>query len=145
MNSLYLMIFKLTRLYRTSNSLEKSDVEGFVKLLKTFFANIPFDLRRNVEKYENYYHTIFYVILRLLGMNVAAEYHMSEGSIDIVIKTDRYIYVIELKINGSANDAMSQIEARNYYLPFVGDSRRIVKLGIGFAEATHTIDSYVIN
>lgn len=107
-------------------------------------TNIPYDLRRNVEKYENYYHTIFYVLLRLLGMDVEAEYHTSEGSIDIVIKTKAYIYIIELKINGSAEDAMNQIYERLYTAPFVGDDRKIVKLGIGFAEHTHTIYSYII-
>lgn len=70
-------------------------------------------MRRNVEKYENYYHTIFYVLLRLLGMDTEAEYHTSEGSIDIVIKTKCYIYIIELKINGSAKDAMNQIHERS--------------------------------
>lgn len=90
------------------------------------------------------YHTVFYVLLRLLGMDVEAEYHTSEGSIDIVIKTKNYIYIIELKINGSATDAMHQIYERLYSEPFEGDGRKVVKLGIGFAEHTHTIDSYVI-
>lgn len=124
--------------------LEEAKTVKFVETLKTFFANIPFDLRRKVEKYENYYHTIFYVLLRLLGMDVDAEYHTSEGSIDIVIKTDRYIYIIELKINGTATDAMNQINDRSYATPFSTDSRRLIKLGIGFAQKTHTVDSYII-
>lgn len=124
--------------------LENGQTEFFVKTLKTFFANIPFDLRRNIERYENYYHTIFYVLLRLLGMDVDAEYHTSEGSIDIVIKTSAYIYLIELKINGTAEDAIRQINERQYSAPFASDSRKLIKLGIGFAENTHTIDSYII-
>lgn len=124
--------------------LEEGKTADFVETLKTFFANIPYDLRRNVEKYENYYHTIFYVLLRLLGMDIDAEYHTSEGSIDIVIKTRLYIYIIELKINGTAEDAMYQIQERDYVAPFARDARKVIKLGIGFAEHTHTIDSYVI-
>lgn len=124
--------------------LEGGETVKFVETLKTFFANIPFDLRRNVEKYENYYHTVFYVLLRLLGLDVDAEYHTSEGSIDIVIKTAEYIYVIELKINGSATDAMSQINSRSYAAPFSKDARKVIKLGIGFAERTHTVDSYIV-
>lgn len=124
--------------------LENGQTEFFVRTLKTFFANIPFDLRRNIERYENYYHTIFYVLLRLLGMDVDAEYHTSEGSIDIVIKTSAYIYLIELKINGTAEDAIKQINERQYSAPFASDSRKLIKLGIGFAENTHTIDSYII-
>lgn len=124
--------------------LEKGETVKFIETLKTFFANIPYDLRRNVEKYENYYHTVFYVLLRLLGMDVDAEHHTSEGSIDIVIKTKDYIYIIELKINGSADDAINQINERSCAAPFEEDNRQVIKLGIGFAEHTHTIDSYII-
>lgn len=124
--------------------LENGQTVEFIKSLQTFFANIPFDLRRNVDKYENYYHTIFYVLLYLIGMDVDAEYHTSEGSIDIVIKTGDFIYIIELKINGTAKDAMKQITKRNYNLPFIQDKRRIINIGIGFAEKSHTIDSYLI-
>lgn len=124
--------------------LENGEPEKFVKTLKNFFAGIPFDLRRNLERYENYYHTIFYVLMRLLGMNVDAEYHTSEGSIDIVIRTVRFVYLIELKINGTAEDAIRQINDRHYSVPFESDNRRLVKLGIGFAESTHTVDSYII-
>lgn len=124
--------------------LEEGNPEGFILLLKSFFANIPYDLRRNVEKYENYYHTIFYVIVRLLGMEVNAEYHTSEGSIDIVIKTSQFIYIVELKINGTAEDAIKQINSKGYAAQFLSESRKIFKIGIGFAEATHTVDSYII-
>lgn len=124
--------------------LENGESEKFVKTLRAFFANISYDLRKNVAKYENYYHTIFYVLLRLIGMDVEAEYHTSEGSIDILIKTTGIIYVIELKINGTAEEAMQQIKDRGYTTPFDADNRRIIEIGIGFAELTHTIDSYII-
>lgn len=112
--------------------------------MQSFFANIPFDLRRNVAGYENYYHTIFYVLLRLIGMDVEAEYHTSEGSIALVVKTSGFIYVIELKINGTAADAMAQIVSRGYASAFSADSRRCIRVGIGFGKTTHTIDSYLI-
>ncbi len=124
--------------------LERGKTEEFIKRLKSFFADIPYDLRRNVDHYENYYHTIFYVLLRLIGMDADAEYHTSEGSIDVVIKTANYIYIIELKINGTASYAMNQINGNHYHIPFTSDKRKLIKVGIGFAEVTHTIDSYLI-
>ena len=124
--------------------LEKGNPEAFINALQVFFANIPYDLRKNIDRYENYYHTIFYVLTRLLGMDSEAEYHTSEGSIDLVIKTEKYIYIIELKINGNADDAMSQIKERRYELPFNQDARKLFTIGIGFAQSTHTIDSYEI-
>lgn len=130
--------------FELKQQIESGNVESFVSTLKTFFAKIPYDLRRNVERYENYYHSILYVLLRLIGMDVEAEYHTSEGSIDVVMKTAEYIYIIELKINGTATDAIRQINERNYSQPFLSDTRCIIKLGIGFAESSHTIDSYLI-
>lgn len=130
--------------FELRQQIESGDVESFVSTLKSFFAKIPFDLRRNVERYENYYHSIFYVLLRLIGVDVDAEYHTSEGSIDVVMKTSENIYIIELKINGKASDAIRQINESKYAQPFISDHRRIIKLGIGFAESTHTIDSYLI-
>ena len=124
--------------------LENGRTEDFVLTLKAFFARIPYDLRKNIERYENYYHTIFYVLMRLIGMDAEAEYHTSEGSIDIVIKTVRYIYIIELKINGDASDAIRQIEDKSYCAPFISDHRTLIRLGIGFAQNTPTIDSYII-
>lgn len=53
-------------------------------------------------------------------------------------------YIIELKINGNADDAMSQIKERRYELPFNQDARKLFTIGIGFAQSTHTIDSYEI-
>ena len=124
--------------------LEKGEAVKFVMTLKAFFANIPYDLRRNLERYENYYHTIFYVLVQLIGMDVEAEYHTSEGSIDILIKTKSYIYIIELKINGTAEDALTQINEKRYSEPFSTDGRRLIKMGIGFALESHAIDSYII-
>lgn len=125
--------------------LEKGEAEKFVMTLKSFFANIPYDLRRNLERYENYYHTIFYVLIQLIGMDVEAEYHTSEGSIDILIKTKSYIYIIELKINGTADEALAQINEKRYSEPFQTDARHLIRMGIGFALESHTIDSYIIN
>lgn len=113
--------------------------EQFVKLLTSFLSGIPSDLRRNVGRYENYYHTIFYCIATLIGLNVDAEYATSEGYIDLLVKTENYIYVIELKVNGTAEDAIRQIEEKGYCKPFEADSRKLFRIGIGFSKDTGTI------
>lgn len=133
------MILKLT------DYIKSGDAESFVETLKIFFSGIPYDLRKNIDKYENYYHSLIYVLVKLLGLTVDAEYHTSEGSIDIIIKTTRFIYIIELKIHGDAESAMRQIEEKKYSEPFLGDSRQLIKIGIGFANTTHTIDSVLIS
>ncbi len=129
---------------RLRTYLENGEIQEFLDALTTFFARIPYDLHKNVAKYENYYHTIFYVLLRLIGMDANAEYHTSEGSIDILITTCKFIYIIELKINGTADDAMCQIEEKDYAAQFAIDNRKLIKVGIGFAERTHIIDTVQI-
>lgn len=126
------------------DALEDGNPKEFIKILTAFLSSIPNQLHKFVDKYENFYHTIFYCLTMLIGLDVKAEYSTSEGFIDIVIKTAEYIYVIELKVNGSAEDAMHQMEEMNYAAPFASDRRKLIKIGIGFSKETHNIKSYII-
>ena len=130
--------------YDMEDALEAGDAEGFVKLMKAFLADIPHQLHKYVARYENYYHTIFYCLTTLMGLDVEAEYSTSEGFIDMLVKTADYIYIIELKINGTAEDAMAQIEEKHYAAPFAADSRKVIKIGLGFSTDTHNISSSLI-
>lgn len=126
------------------DALEEGNPQGFVKILSSFLSDIPNQLHRYVAKYENYYHTIFYCLTTLMGLDVEAEYSTSEGFIDILIKTSGYIYIIELKVNGTAEDAMAQIESMHYAAPFASDSRKKIKIGLGFSSEVHNITSVLI-
>ncbi|MCH5218283.1 MAG: ATP-binding protein [Muribaculaceae bacterium] len=130
--------------YDMEDALEEGDAEGFIKLMKAFLADIPNQLHKYVARYENYYHTIFYCLTKLMGLDVEAEYSTSEGFIDMLVKTADFIYIIELKINGTAEDAMAQIEEKHYAAPFGSDSRRLIKIGLGFSTETHNITSSLI-
>ena len=129
-------------------SLKRSLLEGnpemFVKYLRSYLAGIPHQLRENVARYENYYHTIIYCVLDLLGLSTNAEFSTAEGFIDLLVKTEKYIYVIELKINGTAKDAIKQIEERHYCRPFENDKRQMFKIGLGFSKETNTIETSII-
>lgn len=124
--------------------LRKGECLDFIQLLRSYLADIPFDLRKRVAKYENYYHAIFHSIFYLIGTDVKAEYHTSQGAIDLVVKTADFIYIIELKINGNASEAIAQIKANGYATPFANDSRTTIYIGLGFSKQSHTIDSYEI-
>lgn len=129
---------------RLKHCIKEGNPDEFIKILSSFLADIPNQLHKNIDKYENYYHTIFYCIVKLIGLDVNAEYSTSEGFIDILIKTDKYIYIIELKVNGTAEDAIKQIEEKHYATSFASDARRLYKIGIGFSKKTHSITSYTI-
>lgn len=124
--------------------LEEGDAEGFVKALGAFLSGIPFTLGEIVSRYERYYHTVMYCIMTLLGMKLKVDYPMAEGSPDVVVETPHYVYVMELKINGDASAAMRQIDERHYVAPFAADPRQVIKIGIGFSPAHHTVASFEI-
>lgn len=131
-------------IYDMQESLKKGNPEKFIGLLKTFFAGIPTKLHTYVGRYENYYHTIIYSLLKLIGLKVYAEYATSGGFIDILVSTKDYIYVIELKVNGTAEEGIKQIEKKGYSDSFAYDGQEIYEIGIGFSKQTQNIDSYLI-
>ncbi|MCD8313237.1 MAG: PD-(D/E)XK nuclease domain-containing protein, partial [Bacteroidales bacterium] len=68
----------------------------------------------------------------------------SMGSADIVIKTDRFIYILELKLDGSADAALKQIEEKGYAKPYALDKRKVFKIGVNFSSATRSITDWKI-
>ena len=73
-----------------------------------------------------------------------AEYHTSEGRIDLIVKTAQYIYVMEFKLDGSAEEALKQINDKQYALPFATDTRKVYKLGLNFSHRTRNIEKWVV-
>lgn len=126
-------------------NLQEGKPQDFIHSLKGYFANIPVDLKKRVSRYENYYHTIIYCLLSLLGLETKAEYGVAAGYVDLIIQTDSIIYIIELKLNGKASDAMQQIVDKGYCDPFIDDRRRIIRIAIGFSKKSQNITDYIID
>ena len=77
-----------------------------------------------------------------MGFYTQVELPTSDDRIDVVIQTTDYIYIIECKLDGSAEDALQQIESKNYAAPFAMDKRTIIKLGINFSSKTRGVESW---
>ena len=77
-----------------------------------------------------------------MGFYTQVEYHTSQGRVDLVLKTDRYIYVMEFKLDGTVEEALRQIEEKDYTRPFASDSRRLVKVGVNFSNAVRGIENW---
>lgn len=121
--------------------IEEGHLDEFLKAMQTFFARIPYDLEiRN----EFFYHNVMYCVATLLGYYVQAEYHTSDGRIDMVLGTADTVYIMEFKLDGSANEAMDQIDHKRYALGFALDGRRVVKVAINFSSKTRTIADWKI-
>jgi hypothetical protein len=79
-----------------------------------------------------------------MGLYVDAERHTSQGRIDLFIRTDEYAYVMEFKLNGTAEQALQQIHDKQYTLPFEVDHRKLICVGVNFSSQTRNIERWVI-
>ena len=120
---------------------EAGKAEQFIKRLTTFFASNSYQVAGNAELY---FQNALYLVFKIMGFYTQVELPTSDGRMDVIIQTSDYIYIIECKLDGSAEDALQQIESKNYAAPFTMDKRTIIKLGINFSSKTRGIDSWKI-
>lgn len=113
--------------------------EKFMEAKQTYFAGVSYMLKM---ENENNFHNAFFLITSLLGLETDAEVHTSDGRIDMTIKTPGFIYIIELKYDRSAEEALLQIDTKNYERKFRDDKRKIFKIGVNFSSATRTIEDW---
>ena len=121
--------------------LRSGDVPSFMKRLKAFFAGIPYDLN---DETERHYQVVFYIVFKLIGEFVQAEVRSATGRADAVVWTRDHIYVFEFKLNGTAEEALQQIDEKGYPIPYTADGRKIVKVGVGFSKEERNIERYLV-
>ena len=121
--------------------LRSGDIDAFMERLKVFFAGMPYELSENTERH---YQAIFYVVFTLMGQFVETEVRSARGRADAVVKTKDFIFVFEFKLNGTAEEALKQIDEKGYLIPYTLDGRKLVKVGVNFSKEKRNIDCYVI-
>jgi hypothetical protein len=127
----------IAKFYRKS---EAGKTDDFMKRLKVFFAKIPYELNNENERH---YQAIFYVVFTLVGQYIDAEVRSADGRADAVVKTKEYINVFEFKLNGTAEEAIRQIDTKDYLLPYTLDGRKLIKVGVDFCKEKRNINNYV--
>ena len=120
-------------------AIRRDDLDEALQTLKAYFASIPYAENANSE---GHYQTMLYVVFSLLGRYVQQEVRTAKGRIDMVLHTATDIYVIELKIDRPAQEALDQIGQRGYLLPYTLDNRRLHKVGISFSTSERTISEW---
>ena len=123
------------------HEVESGDYDSFFRRLQSFFADTPYELIRDQELH---YQNVLFIVFKLIGFYVKAEYHTSQGRIDLVLQTDKFIYVMEFKLEGTAEEALSQINEKNYAQPFAADPRKLFKIGINFSSRTRNIEKWIV-
>ena len=130
------------------NALRNADLEQFRKQLTSFLADIPYSMRRKEDEREKerYFHYTFYLLMRMVSCyTVYTEKQQSEGRVDCIIETPNYVYVFEFKLNGTADEAMKQIEDKGYVRPYEADKRKLFKVGVVFSSETGTISDFKVS
>ena len=121
--------------------IERGEPDAFFRRLQSFFADTPYEL---VKDLELHYQNVLFIVFKLAGFYVKAEYHTSQGRVDLVLQTDKYVYVMEFKLEGTAEEALQQINDKQYALPFAADSRKLFKIGVNFSNATRNIERWLV-
>ena len=123
--------------YVAGEALYEHDVPKFMKALKSFFVDIPYDMtdRQN----EQMWQTIVYVVLRSIGINVNGEVKTHDGRIDLVVDLPNDVYILEMKLDRPAAEAMEQIKGKDYAGKYALSSKRITLIGISFSAEKRTI------
>jgi len=126
--------------------IEDNDIDGFMTSLKAFFANIPYDAIEQKNRNEQYYQHVFYLLFTLMGQFVQTEVKNSRGRADAIVKTADNIYVFEFKMddNATAEDALAQINSKDYAIPYAADHRKTVKIGVEFSQTERGIKRWLI-
>ena len=119
----------------------EDNMEAFLPHLQIFYKKFPYTLINNNERH---YQAVLYTILLILGCDVTPEVPTSDGRIDMVLKTKRSIYVLELKYKKDAEMAIEQINSKDYTAAFADDKRRKYKVGINFSKDRKSIDDWKV-
>ena len=125
--------------------LEDGKLDDFRTGLTSFLASIPYTMRRkeNERERERYFHYTFYLIMRLISVyTVYTEKVQSHGRVDCIVETPDYVYIFEFKLDGTAEEALSQIEEKGYAREYESDSRKVYKIGAVFSSETGTIEDW---
>lgn len=117
------------------------DYDSFFRRLQCFFSDTPYELVRDLELH---YQNVLFIVFKLIGFYTKAEYHTSDGRIDLVLQTDKFIYIMEFKLNGTAEEALRQINDKHYARPFETDPRELFKIGVNFSAETRNIEKWVV-
>ena len=122
-------------------AIRKGDVDRFMTLLQAFYADGDYQL---VGSLEIYFQNSLMMLFKLLGFYVQVERHTSKGRMDVTIQTSDYVYILELKVDQSADIALRQIEEKQYAAPFAADPRTLFKIGVCFSSEERGIGEWSV-
>ncbi|MFZ4773189.1 MAG: AAA family ATPase [Chlamydiia bacterium] len=126
--------------YQLAKHLEHHDFQKFFDVFNIFLDSTPHYIHKDAE---GYYHSLLYLLLKILGFKVGAEVPTSRGRMDLLLKTAQDIFIFEFKINQSGKIALDQILNRAYHTQFKLDKRPITLIGANFNTKSRKLTDWV--
>ena len=123
------------------HELESGNVDAFMHRFEAFFADFPYELN---DQTERHYQVIIYLIFKLMGQFTQAEVHSSRGRADAVVRTPKFIYIFEFKLNGTVEQAMEQIEEKGYAFPYTAEDQQVIKVGVEFSAEKRNVERWMV-
>ncbi len=130
------------------DAMEDGKADTLGTLFTSFLSSIPYTMRRKEDEKERerYFQYTFYLIMRLISVyTVYTEKGQSQGRVDCIVETPQYVYIFEFKLDGTADEALQQIEEKGYAREYASDKRQVFKIGASFSSETGTIGEWKIN
>jgi hypothetical protein len=122
-------------------SLDVGDTEACMMRFRSFVASIPYEQKSDKE---SRFEVIFYILFTLMGQFVQTQRMVSSGRADVVITNENYVYVFELKVGATPDEALAQIEDKGYGVSYEAGSRKVVKVGVSYDKETHNITEWKV-
>ena len=128
--------------YRFAEDIQSGKVEMLMRRFTAFFADMDYQIMGDEELY---FQNTMYVMLKLIGQQVQVERHTSNGRIDVLIQTPKYVYIMELKRDKNPDDALDQIDEKGYDWPFLADERKVFRIDASFSTKNHRLENWKID
>lgn len=134
---------------RFCRAILREDLDAAFTAMRAYMAGIPYpdggkEILNDMSKNEYYYETIFYLMFSFMNRHVQTQVKTCRGRADVIMYTTKTIFIFELKINRTAQEALNQIDEKGYMLPYAADGRKLVKCGVSFSTETRTIEDWII-
>ncbi|MDE6669572.1 MAG: PD-(D/E)XK nuclease domain-containing protein, partial [Muribaculaceae bacterium] len=129
-----------TDLYSLRKSANAGDADAMLRSLRSFLAGVSNRLTRKMP--EIYYENNLYILFTLTGLKTSVEVDTSDGRMDVLMECRRHIYIIELKLDRSAEEALEQIHRKHYALSLERRGLPLTLIGINFSTKTRNIESW---
>ena len=124
-----------------ARALYRGDIDGMLRLLQAFLGTVPYT---DNTRYEDHYQQVLFIIFSLLGAWADVEVRTPRGRVDVVLEMNRHLYLLELKVDGTAAEALRQIDEKRYADRFALAGRPVTKVGVIFDSKERNIKDWVV-